>query len=195
MFTKYAAYPKWNPDKKENVPDIPNWGKTTIGNFSISFEKGTKICFIKKVYSGDYTVHITSTDIAWNNLKYTDTILFKTLLVPNISKLTDKKSFIKALRHIISLNIESEVLSFVNNTTFNDSLKVCLYTLWHRAIIEDRLYHQSKYAGHKQVIGIAIALVKKINGDNFIHDNKITLNPFSVNVDLKCLECNDWYNL
>lgn len=192
-FTRTNDYPTWNTQLKI-VPDIPNWSHT-IGSYTISFQKGAKICFITKVYSGDYTIHISSTSQNWNNHQYTDLTLWEKLLIPNIGNLQNKQVFIDTLRVILNIKIENAVLQYINQAAFNDELKVCLYTLWHRAIIEDRLYPMPRFLGHKQVIGITIAIVKKMMGIQFLNHALIQISPFQLLTDLKCQECGAFYEL
>ena len=192
-FDKNTNYPKWDTGTKV-VPGIPDW-ETTIGEFVISFKKGSKNCFITKSYSGDYTVHITSNTHSWKSKQYTDENLWETLLIPNINQLSDRQSFIVCLREILTNKVENDLLGIINKYGFNDELKVCLYTLWHRAIIEDRLYSPPRYLGHKQVIGMTIAIIKKIDGATFENDSLIKINPLVLDTDLRCKECKDFYDL
>jgi len=190
-FQRNLPYPRWNTTLRI-VPNIPNWN-INIGTYNITFGRGSKVCYVTKVYSGDYTVHITSQNHNWNNLRYTDTVLWQYLLVPNIT-VVNGQNFIDLLRNIIALDIEQYVLCIINQSLLCDELKVCLYTLWHRAIIEDRLY-SSPYLGHRQVIGITIAIIKKIMGVTFNNDNLIQILPFNILTDLKCNECGGFYVL
>lgn len=191
-FQKNLPYPRWDTTLKI-VPDIPSWN-INIGTYNISFNTGNKQCYVTRLYSGDYTVHITSQNHNWNNLRYTDKALWENLLVPNIT-VANGQNFIDLLRNIIALDIENSVVNIINQSTFCNELKVCLYTLWHRAIIEDRLYSPPRYLGHKQVIGITIALIKKIMGATFTNDSLIQISPFNIFTDLKCDECGGFYVL
>ncbi len=196
-FLRNKPYPKWNYNKPDEVPGIPDW-TVTFGNFIISFSEGNKRCYVSQKICGDYTIHITSRQHNWQEERYTDHALWENLLIPNITLLDNKENFITVLRKILNFTIESNVLNFINNQNYNDELKVCLYTLWHRAIIEDRLYPQPNYSGRKQVIGITIAIIKKLIGEKFPHEDLIEITPFlnlKLNVSKKCPECLIWYNL
>lgn len=203
-FTRTAPYPKWNPASINNIPGIPNWEPVVIGDYTINFEVGNKICEATKrnsgnyIYSGDYTIHITSDNLNWNNHRYTDAHLFTNLLIPNIQQLNleYRSHFIDALRYILSLEVENDVLTYIiNEIPLVTELKVSLYTLWHRAIIEDRLYHQSMFAGHKQVIGITIALIKKLNNEIFVASDEISAVPYIMPDMTYYRNCRAWYNL
>ena len=56
VFTREKAYPKWNPEVKDNVPGIPTW-KITFGDIEISFQQGDKPCYVnqKKFKTGKHT--------------------------------------------------------------------------------------------------------------------------------------------
>lgn len=195
MFERNLPYPEWNPNQENNPPAIPHW-TATIDNCTFSFSNGNKKCFRKNKPCGDYFIHLSTNinGLNWTAKTFFDEDLFKYFLIPYISG--HEESFISSLRHLLTIKVEEDVLRYVNNSSFSEELKVCLYGLWHRGIIEERDYSPALgLAGHKQVIGIAIALSKKVKGESFIHDEKISLSPYNVNVNLKCVECNDWYQL
>lgn len=195
-FTREKSYPKWNYRVVTTVPGIPNW-EVEFKDFLIEFNQGSKLCYLSKKYSGDYTVHVTSEKYNWNKTKYTDKELFKELLIPNIKILKEEEQdlFVSLLREIILNETEKNVLSSINNSIFTSPLKVVLYTLWHRAIIEERLYSSPRFAGNKQVIGLCIAIINKVQEKRFSSDELITLSPYNVNVTLKFPEAYDWYKL
>ena len=196
MFNRNTEYPIWSSDNIENIPGRPTW-EVEFSDYKISFDDGSKICYVNsrrgvRTLCGDYTVHITSDNLNWSAARYTDLQLWDNLLIPFIENNGD--NFILKLRELLQITIEDDVLNNINSLNFCDELKVCLYTLWHRAIIEDRLY-SSPYAGHKQVIGMTIAIIRKLQNQTFANSERITFNPLRINVDLRCNECNGWYQL
>lgn len=203
QFLQNQPYPLWNPDQTENIPDIPNWERI-IGSYTITFQRGEKVCEVHKrkrrnpnVQCGDYTIHITSTSLNWTQRKYSDKALFENLMLPNIQRMTslEQDNFVNFIKYIYTIKIEENLIIYLNSLTLNDELYVVLYTLWHRSIIEDRCYHPNFFAGHKQILGVSIALIRKIQGKIFDGVNDISAIPYNMPEEIYIYKCRNWFTL
>lgn len=201
-FSKNKPYPTWEPTQINIIPAIPDWSRESV-NFEISFQTGTKVCEVNKrkwgkpnIPCGDYTIHITSESLNWNVHRYTDKALFTLLMLPNLQKMTSHQqdNFIDSIRQIYNYTIEENLVNYINSLKLNEELGIVLYTLWHRAIIEDRSYHPSYFSGHKQVLGVAIALIRKLQGVTFQGSDDISHSPYKMPLSVYVRNCTYWFD-
>ena len=155
-FTENGPYPKFNPDN-DKTPGIPNW-KRSFGNYTVSFTSGEKKYEGRKE-CGDYIIHVSPPIGNGKNTNFKDTDLWR-ILESELNKI-NKDELLETLYQILHSEVESEVYKYISQSSFKKEIKIVLYTLWHRAIIEDRIYPPPKYQGRKRIIGITYGLIEK----------------------------------
>lgn len=155
-FEQNKSYPKWNPEKIDEVPERPDW-ENNFENNKLSFADGSKNCYVnekkfkkKNIPCGDYTIQVKIPKYK-NYQQITDTE-FISILKKEKSNLADLKKF--ATANFNNITKESELLKAIDKQVTNNIEKTFLNYAWHRCIIEERLYQQPHYGGSTTFLNV-----------------------------------------
>lgn len=155
-FKQDKDYPKWNPEKTEQVPERPNW-ENDFGKNKLSFSNGSKNCYINEkkfkrpnIRCGDYTIQVKIPK--YKNYQQITDKEFISILKQEKSNLSDLKK--KATENFANYTKESELLKAIDIKEYSDIEKTFLNYAWHRCIIEERLYQQPYYGGSTTFLSV-----------------------------------------
>ena len=155
-FKQDEAYPKWNPEKIEQVPERPDW-VNSFGKNTLSFDDGAKSCYVnekkfkkRNVPCGDYTIQVKIPD--YEHYQQITDKEFISILKQEKCNLSDLKKI--ATENFANYTKETELLKAMEKKEYSDIEKTFLNYAWHRCIIEERLYQQPHYGGSKTFLNV-----------------------------------------
>jgi len=155
-FMRDKDYPKWNPEKIEEVPGTPDW-ENKFGNNTLSFSTGNKSCYVNEkkfkkanISCGDYTIQVKIPK--YNNYQQITDKEFISILKKEKCNLNDLKQI--AAENFTKYTKETDLLKSMEQKEYSDIERAFLNYAWHRCIIEERLYQQPYYGGSKTFLSV-----------------------------------------